>query len=183
MFINIKPLYCHSHQIIFFSKLYNSTLIQKIKIPWPLCQATISDRSKTFAFRVLLLEWRMSETWEPSKKTRFPPPLEIKCVVLLSWLSSLIYYSAISSSCLMSTAWNWHTTSHPGGPGSRPGSMWGLWWTKRHWGRFSPSTSVSPANHSTDFFIIIITRGWHNRPISGRSAEWTQLDSTSHYTN
>jgi hypothetical protein len=25
--------------------------------------------------------------------------------------------------------------------------------------------------------IIIITRGWHNRPISGRSAEWT-LDST-----
>jgi hypothetical protein len=31
-------------------------------------------------------------------------------------------------------------------------------WTKRHWGRFSPSTSVSPANHSTDFSIIIITR-------------------------
>jgi hypothetical protein len=30
---------------------------------------------------------------------------------------------------------------------------------KRHWGRFSPSTSVSPANHSTDFSIIIITRG------------------------
>jgi hypothetical protein len=22
-------------------------------------------------------------------------------------------------------------------------------------------------------------RGWHNRPIGGRSAEWTQLDSTS----
>jgi hypothetical protein len=46
-----------------------------------------------------------------------------------------------------------------------PGSMWGLWWTKRHWGRFSPSTSVSPANHSTDFPIIIITRGWQNRPL------------------
>jgi hypothetical protein len=60
--------------------------------------------------------------------------------------------------------------------------MWGLWWTKRHWGRFSPSTAVSPANHSTNFSIIIITRGWHNRPISGRSAEWT-LDSTPHYTN
>jgi hypothetical protein len=27
------------------------------------------------------------------------------------------------------------------------------------------------------FSIIIITRGWHNRPIGGRSAEWTQLDS------
>jgi hypothetical protein len=31
---------------------------------------------------------------------------------------------------------------------------------------------VSPANHSTDFSIIIITRGWHNRPLSGRSVEW-----------
>jgi hypothetical protein len=38
--------------------------------------------------------------------------------------------------------------------------MWGLWWTKRHWGRFSPSISVSPANHHcTNFSIIIITRG------------------------
>jgi hypothetical protein len=33
--------------------------------------------------------------------------------------------------------------------------------------------------------IIIITQGWHNRPINGRSAEWTQLDSTPppHHTN
>jgi hypothetical protein len=50
----------------------------------------------------------------------------------------------------------------------------GSWWTRRHWGRFSPSTSVSPANHSTNFSIIIITRDWYNRPISGRRAEWTQ---------
>jgi hypothetical protein len=50
-------------------------------------------------------------------------------------------------------------------------------------GRFSPSTSVSLANHSTNFSIIIITRGWHNTPITGRSAKWTQLDSTPHYTN
>jgi hypothetical protein len=56
--------------------------------------------------------------------------------------------------------------------------MWGLWWAKRHWGRFSPTTSVSPANHSTNVSIIIITQGWHNRPISGCSAECTQLDST-----
>jgi hypothetical protein len=61
--------------------------------------------------------------------------------------------------------------------------MWGLGWTKQHWGRFSPSTSVSPADHTTNFFIIIITRGWHNKPIGGRSAEWTQLDTTLHYTN
>jgi hypothetical protein len=25
--------------------------------------------------------------------------------------------------------------SHRGGPGSCTGSMWGLWWTKRHWGK------------------------------------------------
>jgi hypothetical protein len=51
-------------------------------------------------------------------------------------------------------------------------------------GQISPSTSVSSANHhSTNFSIIIITRGWHNRPAGGRSAEWTQLDSTPNYTN
>jgi hypothetical protein len=62
--------------------------------------------------------------------------------------------------------------------------MWSLWWTKQHWDRFSLSTSVSPANcHSTNFSIIIITRGWHNRPIGGSSAEWAQLDSTPNYTN
>jgi hypothetical protein len=38
-------------------------------------------------------------------------------------------------------------------------------------------------NNTTKFSIIIITRGGHNTPISGRSAEWTQLDSTPHYTN
>jgi hypothetical protein len=39
-----------------------------------------------------------------------------------------------------------------GDPGSIPGLVkWGLWWTKWRWGRFSPSTSVSPANiHSTE---------------------------------
>jgi hypothetical protein len=58
--------------------------------------------------------------------------------------------------------------------------MWGLWWTKRHWGRFSQSASVSPANLSTNFSIIMITQGWHNRPINGHSDEWTQLDSTPH---
>jgi hypothetical protein len=39
---------------------------------------------------------------------------------------------------------------------------------KRRWGRFSPRTSVSPANlHPICFSTIIIftiTRGWHNRP-------------------
>jgi hypothetical protein len=40
---------------------------------------------------------------------------------------------------------------------------------------FSPSTSVSPANYSTNFSIIIITRGWHNKPTGGGSAEWTAM--------
>jgi hypothetical protein len=71
----------------------------------------------------------------------------------------------------------------PKPPGSRVGSMWGLWWTKRHWGRFPLSISVSPANHSTKFSIIIITQGWHNRRIGGPSAEWTQMDYTAHYTD
>jgi hypothetical protein len=37
-------------------------------------------------------------------------------------------------------------------------------------------------NPSTNFSIIIITRGWHSRPIGGRSAEWTQLDSLNSLT-
>jgi hypothetical protein len=31
--------------------------------------------------------------------------------------------------------------------------------------------------------IIIITWGWHSRPISDRSAEWTQIDYTPQYIN
>jgi hypothetical protein len=58
--------------------------------------------------------------------------------------------------------------------------MSGLWWTKWHWSRFFPSTSVSLANyHSTNFSIIIIIQGWHNGPIGGHNAEWTQLDYTN----
>jgi hypothetical protein len=52
---------------------------------------------------------------------------------------------------------------------------WDLWWTKWRRGRFSPSTSVSPAIHSTNFSIFTITRGRYNRPVSGRRAEWTQF--------
>jgi hypothetical protein len=34
--------------------------------------------------------------------------------------------------------------------------MWGLWWTKWHWGRFCASISVSFANHFTDCSTLII---------------------------
>jgi hypothetical protein len=52
---------------------------------------------------------------------------------------------------------------------------WDLWWTKWRRGRFSPSTSVFPAIHSTKFSILTITRGGYNRPVSGRRDEWTQF--------
>jgi hypothetical protein len=39
--------------------------------------------------------------------------------------------------------------------------MWDLSWIRRHWGRFSLSTSVSPAKHSTDFSTLIII---HHHP-------------------
>jgi hypothetical protein len=73
----------------------------------------------------------------------------------------------------------------PRRPGFAPDQiMWDLWWTKWHWGRFSPNTPVSPDNHhSTKFFILIITWGNYNRPIGGRRAEWTQLDSIPQYSN
>jgi hypothetical protein len=43
--------------------------------------------------------------------------------------------------------------------------MWDLWWTKRHWGRFSPSTLVSPAKHFTDCSTLVIIQDWYNRPV------------------
>jgi hypothetical protein len=45
----------------------------------------------------------------------------------------------------------------PRGQGSKQGQvMWDLWWTKRHWGRFSQSPPISPANHATDCSTLII---------------------------
>jgi hypothetical protein len=46
-------------------------------------------------------------------------------------------------------------------------ARWDLWWTKWSWGRFSPSTSVSPANfHSTNCSTITLMYhlGLVNRP-------------------
>jgi hypothetical protein len=35
--------------------------------------------------------------------------------------------------------------------------MWDVWWTKWHWGMFSPSTSVSPANSYPNDCSTVIT--------------------------
>jgi hypothetical protein len=54
--------------------------------------------------------------------------------------------------------------------------MWDLWWTKRHWDRFPPSTSVFPRQfHSVGapllgkgqkiiIIIVIFITGLHNKP-------------------
>jgi hypothetical protein len=52
--------------------------------------------------------------------------------------------------------------------------MWDLWWKKWRWDRFSPSTSVSPANlHSTNSSTIAITYhpGLVQEASSGRSTQ------------
>jgi hypothetical protein len=56
------------------------------------------------------------------------------------------------------TSGGYSPVSHSGGPGSSPGQViWDLWWTKWHWGSFSPSTSVSPVNsHSIYCSTLII---------------------------
>jgi hypothetical protein len=77
-----------------------------------------------------------------------------------------------------------------GFPQRRPGPMprsgkWDLWWIKWHRGRFSPSTSVSPAKtvHSTKFSILIITRGRYNRPGVAAVPSERSMDSTLQYSN
>jgi hypothetical protein len=66
------------------------------------------------------------------------------------------------------------TVSHHSGPISITRQvMWDLWRTKWNWGRYSPSTFVSPDNpHSTSCSILIML-GSCNRPTTGRSTKWT----------
>jgi hypothetical protein len=60
--------------------------------------------------------------------------------------------------------------------------MCDLWWTKWRWSRFSPSTSVSPANyHSTNYSTITIIYhhlGLVKQASSCRNTEWNQSHST-----
>jgi hypothetical protein len=55
----------------------------------------------------------------------------------------------------------------PRRPGFSYGQHVGFLVDKAALGQVFPSTSVSTANHSTNFSIITITRGWYNRPLSG----------------
>jgi hypothetical protein len=53
----------------------------------------------------------------------------------------------------------------PRQPGFASGQHVGFMVDAAALGQVFSSTSVSPASHSTNFSIIIITRGWHNRPL------------------
>jgi hypothetical protein len=69
----------------------------------------------------------------------------------------------------------------PRRPGFASGQHVGFVVDKASLGQFSPSTSVSPANHSTNFSIIIIIRGWHNRSLVAtvpRGPNWTPAPTT-----
>jgi hypothetical protein len=70
--------------------------------------------------------------------------------------------------------------SHRGCPGSRPRLIkWDLWWKKWRLGRFSPHTSVSPANlDCTKFSILTIARGRYNRPEVADVPSEPSMDST-----
>jgi hypothetical protein len=71
----------------------------------------------------------------------------------------------------------------PRRPGFAYGQHVGFVVDKAALGQVFSETSVSLANHSTDFSIIIITRGWNNRPFSGRSVEWTLIPPPSMHIN
>jgi hypothetical protein len=50
--------------------------------------------------------------------------------------------------------------------------MWDMWWKKWRWAKFSPSTSVSPANHhSTNFSTTTIT---YHPGLVQQASKWPQ---------
>jgi hypothetical protein len=65
------------------------------------------------------------------------------------------------NNCLKTKSWPCRSSggqppaSHHGGPGSSPAQVvWDLWRTERHWGRFPPCTSVSPATNCSTIITI-----------------------------
>jgi hypothetical protein len=69
--------------------------------------------------------------------------------------------------------------SHHGVPSSNSDQgMWDLWWTNQHRGRFSPSTTVSPASHPTDCSTLIVVL---HLGLVQKAKQWPtcQVDSVS----
>jgi hypothetical protein len=68
--------------------------------------------------------------------------------------------------------------SYRGGPGSSPNHvMWDLWWTKRNWGRFSPSIPCQFSFHRLlhthhHLCMYVCIRGGTIRPLH-RDPQWS----------
>jgi hypothetical protein len=90
---------------------------------------------------------------------------------------SVIYFAAVSISDIVTVPYFGRLVAHfP--PRRRPvfepaSSHVGFVVDKAAMEQVSPSSSVSPANHSTDCSTLIIIWEWYNRPNSGRSTKWT----------
>jgi hypothetical protein len=59
--------------------------------------------------------------------------------------------------------------------------MWDLWWTKRHWSTFFPSTSDCPANHTFHRLLLSSwtgTIGWRTRRTQSRPFPRTDYITT-----
>jgi hypothetical protein len=85
--------------------------------------------------------------------------LQSPVVTICTTCFNTLKLSSIAEPVILIFIYNLGGGFPPRRPGFAPGSgKWDVWWTKRRQGRFSPSTSVSPAKtvHSTNFSIIII---------------------------
>jgi hypothetical protein len=62
------------------SRLPNSTLIKKIKAPWPMFQVTASNHCNLFTFILVLTEGQAGKAWEPSNESHISRPSHKKSV-------------------------------------------------------------------------------------------------------
>lgn len=75
----------------FFFKFCSSTLIAKLKILWPLFQATVSNHQSITIFSLLLSEGYEREDWIISEENIFHPSLEkISCTSTVTFPFHLI---------------------------------------------------------------------------------------------
>jgi hypothetical protein len=105
--IKIKTL-CWKYHDIVCRKLCNSVLI--LKLPLPLYQSTASIHPNFFTSTLHISEGRVSEAWEPSKKTTlFLPPTVKRLTSLVTFLFT--YSSTILPYLCLSLNWLLYTCS------------------------------------------------------------------------
>jgi hypothetical protein len=91
-FIKVKPPFLPKG-LTLFSQIIQTTLIQKIKILWPLFQIIAFNHPKVSTFTLLLAEGRAGKAWETSNKTMLLLSLHNKLSRTFSWLFAFIYLS------------------------------------------------------------------------------------------